>query len=65
MCFEQGGFVQNVDKLPELCFRLGKTWRLGCVSTFPENPLLEVSYRQQTLEVKNAGIYTIIELMDV
>lgn len=21
MCFEQGGFVQNVDKLPELCFR--------------------------------------------
>ena len=55
----------RIRNLPKLCFRLGKTWRLGCVSTFPENPLLEVSYRQQTLEVKNAGIYTIIELMDV
>lgn len=51
----------RIRNLPELSFRLEKPWRLGRVSTFPENPQMEVSCGQKLLEVKNAGIYTVIE----
>lgn len=54
----------RIRNLPVLRFRLEKPWTLGHVSAFPENPQLEVSCRQQTLEVKNAGIYTVIVFKD-
>lgn len=61
-CFDNES--HRIRNLKPLSFSLDKAWKLGQVSTFPENPLLEVSYGQQVMEVKNAGIYTIIEFLN-
>lgn len=61
-CFDNES--HRIRNLKPLSFSLDKAWKRGQVSTFPENPLLEVSYGQQVLEVKNAGIYTIIEFLN-
>ena len=54
----------RIRNLPQLCFRLERPWKPGRISVFPEGPLPEVSCTGQELEVKNVGIYTVIELTE-
>ena len=56
--------THKIDPLGELSFEVKLPVAKVTAHCFPENPVLEVSVENQVVTVKNAGIYTIIEMSE-